>query len=51
MSKQWEDTSDLLTVHRDVRVALCYDFKRRPVEPDRFRRPHPVRDRAVADAG
>ena len=36
MSKQWEDTSDLLTVHRNVRVALCYDFKRRPVNPIDF---------------
>ena len=36
MSKQWEDTSDLLTVHRDVKVALCYDFKRRPVNPIDF---------------
>ena len=36
MSKQWEDDSDLLTVHRDVKVALCYDFKRRPVNPVDF---------------
>ena len=36
MSKQWEDTSDLLTVHRNVKVALCYDFKRRPVNPIDF---------------
>ena len=29
-------TSDLLTVHRNVKVALCYDFKRRPVNPVDF---------------
>ena len=36
MSKQWEGDHDLLTVHRNVKVALCYDFKRQPVDPVDF---------------
>ena len=36
MSKQWEGDHDLLTVHRNVKVSLCYDFKRRPVNPVDF---------------
>jgi hypothetical protein len=33
LSRQWEETSDLIEVHRDVRVQLCYDLKRQPIDP------------------
>ena len=36
MSRQWEGDHDLLTVHRNVKVSLCFDFKRRPVDPVDF---------------
>jgi hypothetical protein len=33
LSRQWEETSDLIEVHREVQVALCYDMKRQPIDP------------------
>jgi hypothetical protein len=33
LSRQWEETSDLIEVHRKVQVALCYDMKRQPFDP------------------
>ena len=33
MSKQWEQRLDLLMEHIQKRVALCYDMKRRPLDP------------------
>jgi hypothetical protein len=33
LSRQWEEVSDLVEVHREVQVALCYDMKREPADP------------------